>query len=333
MFFNPDAQIQIEELSDNKRRISVRPLQNGTYFHRATWVTSYPVELIQEILDVKGPAYLCDEIMREEDPAYLRPHLELTILAHVAPEVYSGKRILDFGCGCGASTVILSRLLPYATIVGVDLEKSLLDVAQLRAEYAGCHNISFIASSGPDTLPDTITGDFDAIVLSGVYEHLMPGERAPLLQQLWSRLKPSGILFIDETPYRWFPIETHTTGLPFINILPDRFAYVFARFISKRVDKNEKWETLLRTGIRGGTIQEIVSYLHSPDYQPLLLKPSRLCIHSHVELWYRGYAAPGSGRYAAVKRRSVPLLKFASAVLKTPFVPYLSLAFKKVDIY
>ncbi|MCX5895416.1 MAG: class I SAM-dependent methyltransferase [Proteobacteria bacterium] len=331
MVTHPDADINIEERADNKRCITIIPKHKDMYAQRRTWVTAYPVELIQEILDVKGPAYLCDEIMREEDPSYLRPHLELTILAHVAPETYFGKRILDFGCGCGASTIILSRLLPYATIMGVELERRLLDVAQLRAEYTGCHNISFVASSGPDTLPDTMIGDFDAIVLSAVYEHLMPAERAPLLQQLWSRLKPSGILFIDETPYRWFPIETHTTGLPFINILPDRFAYVFARLLSKRVDQKGKWESLLRIGIRGGTIQEILSYLHSPDHQPLLLKPSRLCIHSHVELWYRGYAAPGSGRYATVKRWSVPLLKFVSAVLKTPFVPYLSLAVKKVD--
>ena len=56
-------------------------------------------------------------------------------------------------------------------------------------------------------------------------------------------------------------VEGHTTGLPFINYLPDNLAYFIARRFSKRVENNESWVMLLRKGIRGGTEREIMKIL------------------------------------------------------------------------
>ena len=40
------------------------------------------------------------------------------VLGFIDSEDFRGKRVLDFGCGCGASTAIVSRLLPGANITG-----------------------------------------------------------------------------------------------------------------------------------------------------------------------------------------------------------------------
>src|SRR5208283_4203598 len=58
--------------------------------YRASCDTMYPIELIKQILEVKGPEYLCDEISRDEDSSYIEPHLRATLFAHLAISVFVG---------------------------------------------------------------------------------------------------------------------------------------------------------------------------------------------------------------------------------------------------
>ncbi|WKZ19248.1 MAG: class I SAM-dependent methyltransferase [Candidatus Jettenia sp. CY-1] len=90
------------------------------------------------------------------------------------------KRILDFSCDAGASSIVLSRMLPNTEIVGVELDEKLLYTARLRAEHYQAHNICFIPSPDGNNIPDKL-GKFDYIILSAVYEHLLPHERKNLL--------------------------------------------------------------------------------------------------------------------------------------------------------
>lgn len=77
------------------RRISVEP-KPGFSVTRRPWETSYPLALIQEIHAIKG-LYLCDEIMREEDPRYVEHYWRHEVLAYVDAAEFAGKRVLDFG--------------------------------------------------------------------------------------------------------------------------------------------------------------------------------------------------------------------------------------------
>lgn len=323
-----EADIIVEELNDGTRSITVIPKNERIYIHRTTCITTYPEDLIRFILSIKGPSYVCDEIMRDHDRYYLRTHLELTLCAHEDPQVFAGKRLLDFGCGSGASTVILAQLLPQTTILGVELEEDLLEIAKRRAEFYGLENVTFEKSPRGDKLPEALDA-FDVIVLSAVYEHLLPKERASILPVLWSHLDDGGILFIDETPHRWFPVETHTTGLPLINYLPDRIALAYARHFSNRIPKSDSWESLLRKGVRGGAAQDILRRIEKNGGEASILKPIRLGIHDWTDLWFEGYAANASGRFSHLKRYSKIFFKAFSAITGILFVPYLSLAIKK----
>ena len=64
--------VQIERLDDGRHRIRVRPQAASTYIHRASCDTAYPIDLIKQILELKGPEYLCDEISRDEDSLIYR---------------------------------------------------------------------------------------------------------------------------------------------------------------------------------------------------------------------------------------------------------------------
>src|SRR5205085_4362018 len=101
-----------------------------------------------------------------------------------------------------------------------------------------------------------------------------------LLPRIWSHLKPGGVLFINQTPHRYSPIEMHTTGLPLINYLPDALAFSAARRFSKRINGDEDWTALLRAGIRGATTGEILRVLGA---RSALLEPQR---GDHIALWY-----------------------------------------------
>ena len=92
-----EAVVRIDEVPGGKRRIEVTPVDPNAFIAQRIWETHYPLSLIRAVFDVKGPFWLCDEIMRDEDHAYLR--FDKSILVYLANQALVGKTILDFGCG------------------------------------------------------------------------------------------------------------------------------------------------------------------------------------------------------------------------------------------
>jgi 2-polyprenyl-3-methyl-5-hydroxy-6-metoxy-1,4-benzoquinol methylase len=321
---HPDASIHIHE-DCGKHTISVES-RNGLFTPVKKWVTDYSLDLIEDILRVKGPAYLCDEIMRDESPLYIQHSFHWDILSYVGKEEFAGRSVLDFGSGSGASSMVLARMFPEAKIVGVELVPELVELARHRARfYCVEGRVSFQRSPNANNLPKDI-GEFDYIVFSAVYEHLFPNEREVILPLIWSHLKPGGVLFLDQTPYRWFPIEMHTTGLPLINYLPDFLALYFARRFSKRVSPTATWSELLRKGVRGGTTEEIMSNLNRQGNNAELLNPSQLGVKDHIDLWYH---LSSTTRKPLTKKIMMWLFRAIKAVTGVTMIPSLSLAIRK----
>ena len=283
------------------------------------WETSYPRWLIDRIVRAKGPAWTCDEIARDESPEYTAAALKWALLSYLGEDRFEGARILDFGCGAGASTVGLCRLFPSAQLVGIELEEHHLDVAKGRAEFYGFRNLEFMTSPSGVELPDGI-GKFDHIVMSGVFEHLLPAERTALMPRLWAVLKPGGVLFLRETPNRYFPIETHTTGLPLLNYLPRWLVLKLVRQFG-RDNAPLKWDELLRRGIRGGSIPEIRKLLP----EATLLRPTRQGMSDLIDLWYASVPKRRAGRAKGYVRAAAKVMKAVG--IECP--PYLELALQK----
>ena len=318
--------VVVTPLSSGRNRIVVRQGDASQPVKIDTWETAYGVDLIKLILEVKGPAFLCDEIARDESPQYAGAALQWALLGYVDHEALDGTRILDFGCGSGASTTMLARMFPTATIIGVDIGPDLLAIAGARARFYGLNNVEFVLSDTGNTLPSGL-GRFDHIVLCAVYEHLLPDERAAVLPMLWASLAPGGVMFIRETPHRYFPIETHTTGgLPLLNYLPDRAALWVTRRFSSFWSHEVTWEQLLRAGIRGGTVGELKRILRRCPGTARLLEPSHIEIEDRIDLWYR---TTEKSRHNDNKRRVYALLKRLKRVTGLEFPPYLELAFRK----
>jgi SAM-dependent methyltransferase len=322
---HPDASIRVEE-NNGKLAISVEP-RAGLFTPIKKWVTGYSPELIEHVLRVKGPAYLCDEIMRDEDPHYVQHDFHWDILSYAEKEDFVGRRVLDFGSGSGTSSMVLARMFPEATIVGVELVSKCVELARHRAKFYGVEDrVSFHRSPDSNSLPPEI-GDFDYIILSAVYEHLFPSERQAILALLWSHLKQGGVIFLDQTPYRWFPIEMHTTGLPLINYLPDRLALYCSRRFSERVKLDALWPELLRKGIRGGTTREIMTILNREGSKAELLNPSHLGVKDHIDLWYK---LSSTTQKPLIKKFLMWGFRAVKAATGMTMIPTLSLAIRKV---
>lgn len=103
----PDGTL-IAEKSGDGYRLKAQP-SPGVFAPIHELLTTYPLELIALILDQKRVSYVCDEISREEDPSRIHTILETDFLAYFRPQDLGGRRILDFGCGSGASTMFLAR--------------------------------------------------------------------------------------------------------------------------------------------------------------------------------------------------------------------------------
>jgi SAM-dependent methyltransferase len=311
----------------NGRNVISVELRGDLYSPRLQTVTAYPLELIEHVLRVKGPAYVCDEITREEDPNYVQRCLRRGLFSYRSQEDFAGRRVLDFGSGSGSSTLVLTRLLSESHIVGVELDPTSLALAKHRAEFYGVESrASFRVSPDPRALPAGI-GMFDYIVLSAVYEHLLPGERDVIVPLLWSHLKQNGLLFVNQTPYRWFPIEMHTTDLAGINYLPDGLAHAYARRCSRRVRPDESWEELLRRGIRGASPREIRRILDRHEGESEFLAPSGVGVTDHIDLWYR---MPNNERPPFARRMARDGFRIVRALTRQTTVPTLTLAIRKV---
>lgn len=84
------------------------------------------------------------------------------------------RSVLDAGCGTGQYAVALLQHLPQANIVAFDLEKSMVEYTRKRLKEAGLlHRARLFAADITGPLPE-IHEQFDAIIISGVFEYTSP---------------------------------------------------------------------------------------------------------------------------------------------------------------
>ncbi|MCP9785775.1 class I SAM-dependent methyltransferase [Cyanobium sp. N5-Cardenillas] len=103
-------------------------------------------------------------------------------------------QLADIGCGTGASTLLLARLLRNASVTAVDLQPEFLDVLQARARQHGVADAITPCASSMDSLPFA-DGQLDVIWSEGAIYNI--GFASGIAG--WRRfLKPGGLLVVSE---------------------------------------------------------------------------------------------------------------------------------------
>jgi 2-polyprenyl-3-methyl-5-hydroxy-6-metoxy-1,4-benzoquinol methylase len=327
VFKTEKANIIVRKLSNGRKRVTVEPFDKGLYVPCSTAETELSMDAIEILLKLLNPIWVPANLVRGKK---MQNRLKWWILAYVSQDEFKDKRILDFGCGTGTSTRIFARMFPESDIIGIDISHKKISIGKLITKQFGLGNVNFLVSPDPDGLPGK-TGYFDFINLTGVYEHLLPYERKTLLPKIWNVLKQNGILFINQTPNRCFPMVQHTTEyLPLVNYLPDKIAHIYVRNFGKKraVFRNYTWETLLKQGVRGGSVKEIMRILGACSHKPILMNPSRLSAKDRVDLWYK----IGGKKPVIMRKIYFMFLKSFYILTGIVFLPSLTLAIRKIYV-
>ena len=312
----PDGEIELTPTAGGRIRITLKPRDPDLYIPRRTCETSHPQEIELFLNGGSSFAWLCDAISRHEEPNEVQGVLMRQLFAYVEPKAYQGARMLDFGCGGGASTFSMAEFLPETEIVGLELDPLRVELCQNIAARRGTPNVRFLVSPSGDTVPSQI-GKFDFIMFSAVYEHLLPNERRALMPRLWALLNPGGVLFINQTPHRWVPYEHHSTGLWGINYLPDRLAHWYARNFSRvnsESNRSTDWNAHLRGGLRGGTERGIIADLTAGSQaHGVILQPTAAGHRDRADYWLAGT----SQRFRSVKRGIASVFRICDRLFDT----------------
>jgi SAM-dependent methyltransferase len=112
------------------------------------------------------------------------------------------RRCLEFGCGVGRVTMALAQLFPQ--VVGCDVSRPHLDLAQREAARLGCTNIAWHQSTPEGLMP---RGQWDFWFSRLVLQHNPPPVIAHLLRLAFAGLAPGGIAI--------FQVPTHCNGYSF----------------------------------------------------------------------------------------------------------------------
>ena len=225
-------------------------------------------------------------------------------------------RILDFGCGEGHSLGVLVERFRDADFVAADFASKPL--AFCEAQFKGNPRVRVVRMETPEDI-EQIGSGFCIIQLNAVFEHLLPHERPLLMSDLWTRLSDNGYLVITETPWRWFPIETHCTSLPFINYLPDRLA--LAAFRSRaRFPDDATMEYALRDGLRGATAREIIKSLDAAPGTVRLVQSGSTDARDLLDCWWHGECRKTRQKEFAYKALS--LLRALSGITVSPWLNF-----------
>ena len=194
--------------------------------------TRYSEKVIRMLIDRKGlartPPYLTYKETR--GPHFLDP-----LFRYLRVRGLRGLKVLEVGCSSGHMTEYLDEQAEVATIHTFDTDAAFVAITRAKVDEMGLAKVREVALFTNDEtrrLPHA-NGAFDLVLAIGVVEHL-PRERRAHVDEYYRLLAPGGHIAILDTPNRWFPLETHSIGLPLVQWLPPWLAHRYARTFRPR---------------------------------------------------------------------------------------------------
>ena len=292
--------------------------------HRAVRATALPVRAFCRIDRDLTPVKTISTVGEVERNDYVRFRTRFTFERFVDLPRDGAYRFLDFGCGDGHSIEALLDIFPQTQFFGAEYEPGTL--SRCLARLGNNPRATIIRTKGPDSL-EGIGSGFDVIQLNAVFEHMLPAERRALMPDLWQRIAAGGYLVLMETPWRWFPIETHSTSRPLVNYMPDRLALFTMRHFSRggRFSNIRTWEEALRDGLRGATVREIMGCLGATPGSARVVQSSAPDARDMLDVWWHGEC-----RKTKQKKFAYAVLSGWRSVTGMVISPWVNLVVQKV---
>jgi 2-polyprenyl-3-methyl-5-hydroxy-6-metoxy-1,4-benzoquinol methylase len=198
-----------------------------------------------------------------------------------------GKTVLEYGCGnAPVSCAFAERAGRH---IGLDIDPAAVETGREMSRERGIENLE-LGAHPLEEIREAMAahrGEVDVVLLYAVLEHLTIDERLDVLRLAQELAAPRGHIVVCETPNRLFPIDHHTSHLPFFTMLPDELALMlyehsrrpdFLNAIAEamREGPESAAEALTRWG-RGVSFHEfelvfgdLSHYLLASNYEPAL---------------------------------------------------------------
>ncbi len=199
----------------------------------------YPIEYGDAMLSLVRSMHAGSESLAGY-PGWITDHMGGRVLdfrARLVPQIRAftdlcEQDVLDFGCGTGSTCVVLAEAAPSARIIGVDVDGAGLEIAALRLAHHGLEGRVQLRHIPRVQQPGDLrfaSASFDFVLANGVLEHVVPfAVRPQVVLEMWRVLRPGGLLYVSETPNPLWPVDRHTTRLPFVSWLPRGLARRYA---------------------------------------------------------------------------------------------------------
>jgi 2-polyprenyl-3-methyl-5-hydroxy-6-metoxy-1,4-benzoquinol methylase len=238
-----------------------------------------------------------------------------------------GARILEIGCGTGASTVALAE--QGAKVTAIDIDEPSLLVAK---ERCAAHNVEceLILANGAAAKRILEREPYDFVIFFACLEHMTHTERIEAMRDTWQALPEGALWCVIETPNRLWFFDDHTSRLPFFNWLPDELAFAYSRFSPREPFRSsyrqlsaDAMESFLRHG-RGVSFHE---------FDLAIADASTLEVVSCLALWSKRPGLFGlrelARRYKRKSRLERTLASFRPDIHRGFFQPFLDLIIRK----
>ncbi|MER5184729.1 class I SAM-dependent methyltransferase [Streptomyces sp. NPDC002896] len=132
------------------------------------------------------------DVLVAVNPGY-HAHLRRSVRRLGLPAQGQGLRILDLGCGTGASTAALRAIVPAAEITAVDASAGMLERA---AAKRWPHGVTFVQAPAERLAEAGVKGPFDAVFAAYLFRNV--SDPAAVLATVHQMLVPSGRLGVHE---------------------------------------------------------------------------------------------------------------------------------------
>ena len=221
------------------------------------YATGYSARVIRMLVERKGPARTPPYFSYKETRGrfFLDP-----LFAYLGARGARDLSVLEVGCSFGHITEYLAESPLVREVTTFDTDPAFVAITRVKVEEMGLGRVKEVRLFSSDETrrlpyPD---GRFDLVVVLGVVEHLPVLGRRQIVDEYYRVLAPGGHITILDTPNRFFPLETHSVGLPLIQWLPAPLAYAYAKAARPRRMRGVDYAgfTMDGTGWRNASLGE-----------------------------------------------------------------------------
>lgn len=135
------------------------------------------------------------------NPGY-HAHLRRSARRLGLPHGGAGQRLLDLGCGTGASTAALLRAAPHARIVAADASRGMLDRT---ADKRWPPGVTFVHTPAEQLADAGVHGPFDAVFAAYLFRNVQDPDA--VLETVRELLRPGGRLAVHEYALSGSPVD------------------------------------------------------------------------------------------------------------------------------